>query len=268
MQRKPFRRLRPVLVRTLASALPLPKPRRFTVLSRGRTGSNMLLSLLRSHPRLRVQGEVIGAAALEDPARKNAIQAQGAPQYVGGCFRRAGFETAIGIKLLYYQLQESWGIKWGIERTEEVVDSLRLDPEMRIIHLKRRNRLHTLVSRKLAGATQQYALGESQDNKYREVTIHLSPEECIEEWQRTTAWEEYYDEFFSAHPVLELFYEDLAADPQGHGSRILGFLDIRPRPLSTRTKKQRQRGLNDIVENYEQLSDHFEGTEWSKFFQT
>ena len=86
------------------SILPLPKPTRFVIITRGRTGSNLLLSLLHSHPKIRVWGEVIGEDRLREKYYQNRIRTKGAVPYVKKHLERTGFESSVGIKVLYYQM--------------------------------------------------------------------------------------------------------------------------------------------------------------------
>ncbi|CAG0940082.1 hypothetical protein BROC_00895 [Candidatus Brocadiaceae bacterium] len=44
----------------------MPYPTKFVVISSGRSGSNFLLSLLSSHPSIRIHGEVVGESRLRN----------------------------------------------------------------------------------------------------------------------------------------------------------------------------------------------------------
>ena len=64
-----------------------------------------------------------------------------------------------------------------------------------------------------------------------------------------------------------MFYEDLINDIGAECDRMLDFLGIERTPLQTRTPRQRQQPLSEIVTNYDHLKRHFAETEWADFFE-
>ena len=243
----------------------LPPPRAFCVVSRGRTGSTYLLSLLDSHPGVNQSQEVLGRYRLGLEDVREEIRRRGAGAYLERCLRRKGFERAVGFKVLYYQLEESYARRQGLPGLAGASDYLAGREDVRIIHLKRRNRLRRLVSAELASTKSEYWRVEG-DAGGPEPTIRLSAEWCRRDFERTRAWEETYDGLFAHHPGLEVVYEDLAADPQRVCECVFRFLGLPPRAVSSRLVKQNTRGLREVVENYDELKAHFAGTQWEGQF--
>jgi LPS sulfotransferase NodH len=193
----------------------------------------------------------------------------GPVSYVSRWFKRVGLESAVGIKVLYYHVGERYGQKWGVDGLPEVMDFLKSQRDIRIIHLKRRNRLKSLTSMRVAAGTGKY-LGTSdardETAKGDSVTIHLAPDECEEEFRQIGRWEKRFDDAFQDHKILEVYYEDLVAERQAECDRILGFPGVSRRPLTTRMTKQRKSTLSEVIENYDDLKRHFAETEWAGFF--
>src|SRR5690606_26460474 len=106
--------------------------RKFIVLSRSRTGSNLLISFLNSHPNIRARGEMF--ARLNGKNCKDVL--------ARGFARQPFYVKATGFKIFYYHpMDDDSGHVWDV--------LAELD-DLRIIHLKRRNILRTLISRKIA----------------------------------------------------------------------------------------------------------------------
>jgi LPS sulfotransferase NodH len=242
-------------------------PTRFMVITRGRTGSNLLLSLLRTHPEIRVEGEVIGEYKLRQPERKREVVELGPVPHVQRCLEGTDSATVIGFKILYYQVERSYEQKWGVDELWDVMQYVRSQRDIRVIHLKRRNRLRTLISIRVAALTKEYTRSGDGANPPEEVTVRLTPEECEEEFQRIGEWERRYDEAFADHRTLEVWYEDLAADMTAECDRVLEFLGVDRRPLTTSMKKQRRGSPAEVVENFDELRRHFEGTEYAWYFE-
>jgi LPS sulfotransferase NodH len=265
MPSKTKRLIKRKLVQPLAAALMEP-PARFLILSRGRTGSNLLASLLNSHPAVRVRGEVVGEAVLRDPDQKAEVLAEGPREYVERCLDRTLFESTVGVKILYYQLERDYEETWGVPGLTDVREFLRSQPDIKVIHLKRLNRLETLASIRVAAITKEYD-SRSRSSSANHIRISLAPGDCEEEFDRIGRWERDYDEFFEDHEIFGACYETLVAKWQEEFDRILDFLGVPRRILRTSMRKQRIRHLSEIIENYEELKTRFSGTEWSAFFE-
>lgn len=262
----------------------LPNPAIFVIITRGRSGSNFLLSLLSSHPMVWHCGEVVGESRLRKVIVKAAIKTIGTVPYVKscigaitaraaasmpyikGCLKEKEFVLAIGMKILYYQVEGEYARKYGLKDLHKLLEFLRTNKAIKVIHLKRRNRLRTLVSIKKALNTGQYLL-HHEKGQVKEVQIELSPDECKEEFERTGSWERKYDTIFQKHEMLEAFYEDLVSNTDQECYRILTFLGVGQQCLRARTLRQNLQGISQVVSNYKELKRHFRGTEWEAFFE-
>lgn len=146
--------------------------KRFIVLSRSRTGSNMLISFLNSHPNIHAEGEIFSKLNGQDYKDVLAKAFSKQPSYI----------AAKGFKIFYYHpLDDEPDSLWK--------DLMTLD-DLRVIHLKRRNIFRTLISRKLAGMQDVWRIPSSESlNPVKNRAVTFTPEELEEGFKQTKEWE-------------------------------------------------------------------------------
>ena len=115
------------------------KFRRFIVLGRSRVGSNLLLSFLNSHPNIYAEGEIL--FNLHGRDHKDILAKTFSKQ--------AFFVQAKGCKIFYNHPLD--------DECSDALDDLTSMDDLYIIHLKRRNILRTLVSRKFGSMSGKWA---------------------------------------------------------------------------------------------------------------
>lgn len=223
----------------------------FVVLTRDRTGSNMLIQALDAHPQIAADYEIFSR-----------LRGRRAADILARAYRRQPFYIrAKGFKIFYYHPQDAPG--------SPVWDMLAAVEGLHVIHLRRRNILHALVSSRLAYQTGIYGVRSDREAaEYRDAlpVLRFTPEELERDFQQTRNWEREGIARFDGRPRLDVSYEDMTADLPGQFARITDFLGVPPKPPHTDFKKQRTRPLRDTVENYDTLKTHFQGTEWTAFF--
>lgn len=252
--------LGPVYRRLIKTA---PAP--LLVICHARTGSNFLLWLLSSHPHIVHNGEPFGTNVLVHPWIISRIREVGPLKYLKEGFQRKSNEQVIAFKFLYLQFEPEYAERWSIPALEEVRKYLSGALDMKVIHLKRRNRLENLISLRIAEVTKKYVLFNPK-KRVGDIQIELTPEECSAEFEKISALEKHYAELFAGHPVLNIYYEDLYMDTQSEGKRILEFLEVKQKPLRERTVKQNIRPIREVLKNYDELKKHFTGTVWESMF--
>jgi LPS sulfotransferase NodH len=224
--------------------------KKFIVLSRPRTGSNMLISFLNSHPNIHAKSEIF--ANLNGRACKDIL--------ARGFARQPFYVKAAGFKIFYHHPFDDdsgdvWDILTGVD-------------DLRIIHLKRRNTLRALISRKIAVAQGVWTVSLSdppKDNENKAVTFTV--QELEAGFRETKRWVQFGDEKFKAYPMLTVYYEDLVNDPETVFRKITDFLGVRFVSPRTDLKKLNPEKMRDLVTNYAELKSAFQGTEWQAFFE-
>jgi len=225
--------------------------RKFVVLTRDRTGSNMLIQALNSHPRIAADYEIF---AKLNGRRETSI--------LDRCFGRQPFYIeAKGFKIFYYHPQDT--------KKSSVWDMLAAMDDLHVIHLKRRNILHALISSRVAYKTGIYGVRsgrEDADYRKKVSAITYSAENLEHDFQETRGWEQAGADRFARHPMMEIFYEDMASDLSGEIRKVTDFLGLDYSEPKTDFRKQRTSSLRSQVANYDELKANFAGTEWAQFF--
>lgn len=240
---------------------------KFIILGRSRTGSNFLRGLLNSHPAVMVFGEIFRNQETIDfdhpefPTTKRIIKIyQNNPKKFLEkiIFRRIPANyRALGFKIFYYHARENpFAQIWQILRDQH---------DLHIIHIKRQNILRTHLSRENAVKTGEWVNTNGKESN--PPSYRLDYDALLRDFVQTRQWEQQADEFFSNHPMIEVFYEDLSKNTDEQIKRIQHFLSLPEYPVQPQTFKQIQKPLSEIIENYEDLKFKFQETEWSSFFE-
>jgi LPS sulfotransferase NodH len=241
----------------------------FIILGRGRSGSNFLASLLRSHPQVCCFGEVFHNDR-HDTIFWDTPGYRVRPQDVDlrerdpiAFLDREVFGPvpksirAVGFKLFYYHAREEhWRILWS---------ELQARKQCRILHLHRRNELRAILSEKLAERTQLWFIYEDKD-AHTGLSVSISRRELELGVADTREYETRYRKMFADHPQLDVDYEDLAADTQGEAARILEFLGVAPRAVTAVTRKQNRQPMAKAITNYAALKAECAGTNLAAYF--
>lgn len=221
----------------------------FLILTRSRTGSNLLVSMLDSHPSIIARGELLGRLAgrsLDD-------------LLTDAYCRTLPHIKAVGFKLFYYHPIDGdpvtvWRRLGGID-------------DLRIIHLKRRNVLRTLLSRKIAGSTNIWRRQSGANTLDASVRrVEMSYEELSEGFEETQRWELAAQSWFGAGITLEVAYEDLTSSPEAQFRRITQALGVPIAEPRIALQRQNPEPLDELLANYRSLKHAFAGTSWATFF--
>jgi len=260
--------------------LPKPPPTRFIVLAQQRTGTNFLLSLLGSHPHAVAFGEIFSSPqhlqwglslnarcrrTLPDPDEVTLAARRADPvgfirQYVFGEGTKDAH--AVGFKIFYEHCRTG--------RDPEVWSWLEQQTEVAVVHLKRRNILRTLLSKRLANASGVWhcaATNEAQTPAAPPRTMELTESDCREFFARTLLNEREADCQFRHHRVLPVYYEDLAAQPETVATAMQAFLGLPLHRLRSVLSKQAAGGLREQIANYDQLKQAFAADHTRLFFE-
>ena len=225
--------------------------RRFIVLTRDRTGSNMLMQALNAHPHIAADYEIFGK-----------LRGKSEETILYRCFGKQPFYIrAKGFKIFYYHPQDAEESSiWG------TLADMR---DLHVIHLKRLNLLRTEVSSRIAYSTGIYGVRSKKESEQFQKAIsavRFSPEDLERLFAQNRRWECDAADRFADHPLIEVVYEDMVAGFDNEYRRVLEFLGMDFRAPRTDFRKQGAKSLRDLVENYDALQRSFIGTEWEGFF--
>jgi len=216
----------------------------FIVLAHARTGSNMLLSMLRSHPQVLVSGEVF-ARVEPDALHATVVRTFGrrVPRRV----------TAAGCKGFYYHpLGDHSGALW------RELDAIR---DLHVVHLRRRNIVRTVVSREIAAQRDEWLQTRPQEAVPAELKrVSMSVEQVSGGIERIQRLENEAVERFASRPLLEVSYEALVSSPAEEYRRITEFLGVTAVDPVGKTLRQNPEPLAALLTNYDELQEAFRGT--------
>ena len=196
---------------------------RFIILTRCRTGSNLLLRCLNQNPEVHCEGELLS------PKGDCYSKTEGF-QFLGGA-------RATGFKLFYCH-----------NRHPGIVRQLEMDRELRIVHLRRQKILEAVLSRHLAHETDKWT-----DRPYGNIKLRLDPKDLLccfkknlERWRTAKTR-------FKTNYWFDVTYEDLIPDTQGVCDGIFGFLGAGPWEVHKTMQKQAKKEPKDYIENYDEV---------------
>ncbi|MCG6870479.1 MAG: sulfotransferase [Gammaproteobacteria bacterium] len=242
---------------------------RFMVLGSQRTGSTLIRTSLDSHPSIRCYGEIFLMPGIGPDSYPYYVSQSRDRKVKDLVFRRRlvrkflhelynnDIFDAVGFKFMYSQAK-----RFPYRRAPTVVDYAR-EHGVRIIHVIRENALKTLISRINARNTGIYHVkGESQKG----ARITIPTKTLLNELTRIKSEDNHWATVFAENPYLLVHYEDFVESPEMISGKMLRFLgfddDIE---LTSPHKKVITSGLDEVIENYNDVRRALIGSEFSGF---
>lgn len=234
-------------------------PVRFVILAAPRTGSNMLCSMLNSHPQVLCHHELFnpegihyaldhraGEIDLGSPAERD----RDPEGFLAGLWQQSRGASALGFKL-------------NRDQNDTAFRAVLADPDIRKIALVRRNRVQTFVSELIAQETGRWESYAFSDLRPYILKVHVDAQQLREHVARNKIYHAALHESLAAtgQQCLDVAYEDLAEPAEQ--ARILQYLGVAPAMTGLRpaTVKINARDLRDLVANYTTLAAELSGSE-------
>jgi LPS sulfotransferase NodH len=235
------------------------------VLGAERCGSNLLVNMLRDHPKMLLANELFNPRLIE----------QGSTPWKGACdleveqmqrlqrtrpaelldyFMRKGQEqstTYAGFKLLYYH---------GLA-DDRVTDMLIARDDLRVVHLLRENYLERFASYVRAVKADSWFDQANAQTTHQEA-IHINPRDMATDFVQTAQFESRYRSMFQDHQVLEIDYRELSTNRAATMARLGDWLGL---DLSLLSPKNQKTGPTDVkkgIANWQDVQQALKGTRW------
>jgi LPS sulfotransferase NodH len=240
-----------------------------------RSGSTMLVHLLRSHPDICSHDEVFS-----DPGTVGGMtgtyltKRREEPNFAE---RMAAEKDRDPIKFLYkivLDLQGRKAVCFKLKHDELIRpeykvlrDEIVNDRDFRIIHLRRENLLRRYLSHYVATHITQITLAVQGQTVPEIQPVVLDPRKCREDFETVLAREKEFAAVFSQHPGFRISYEEMVTPGSEKLQSLLDFMGVSRRELTTTTKKLCNNNLRSAISNFEELRTHFAVSPYSKFFE-
>ena len=236
---------------------PLAGTVRFVVVAARRTGSNMLCTLLDSHPAILCHHELFNPRGIF-----YALSLRGTGFALGSMDERDADGVAF-VDRIWRQPEghRCVGFKLTCGQAEPVLAHVLAERGVRKLVLRRRNRVKTYVSERIAEQLDQWEVYEDRELDPTRPRVEVDAEQLR---SHVAANERFYHRVESLleetwQGFLRVDYEDLATPAER--ARLLRFLDLEPEGafLEARSVKQNPRDLREVVANFADLAAALEG---------
>jgi len=232
-----------------AAFIPKKEPRtKFIIFTIGRSGSSLLVSLLKSNPTIYCVGELLGKKIIFPEI------------YIRQVAQRSSKEV-FGFKLNTYHF-----------RVQNIRDPVSFVGKLhqrgyKIISLKRENLLRQVISHMYAIERGKYhhKLSEGQQ-VLTQITIEIN--DLQKELDLFESFQRVENQILDNFPHFALSYEqDLAEETkqQETVNQVATFLDTHPAPVSTDFVKTTPKELSRIIHNYEEIRQYLVNTPYAEY---
>jgi len=231
---------------------------RFVIVAARRTGSNLLCTLLGSHADVLCHHELFnpGGIFYALPLRQSGFS-------LGTMTERAADPLAFLARVWERHLgKRCVGFKMTRGQDAEVLDAVMADPNVRVIILRRANRIKPFVSELRAEASGRWEVYDATEVDPSRPRVRVDRRALDADIAANEAFYSQVDARLArlGRPLLRVTYEHLFDDDEQR--RILDFLGLPAEGavLRARSVKQNSCDLRDLVENYDELAGELSGT--------
>lgn len=250
--------------------------KKFMVLSTQRSGTNLLVNLLRSHSNIVCYTEVFKENnrplwCFQKMDMKTYRLSQKYPvEYLNHFFFRNYSDNvkAVGFKYMYNQL--------STQKFKKVVKSFDKEKDF-IVHLKRKNKLRAFLSLKLMeeNGISTKLISENEFGKFQNKkpsgrenfkSIYIDSSELKTYINKMSDSERLHDELIKYQNHIVLFYEELLKEMIKTTNQIITNIGLSVEEFIILNEKQNTRLLSESILNYAELKKDFAKTEYATFF--
>jgi LPS sulfotransferase NodH len=257
-----------------ASVRNLRRDKAFMITCPARSGSTMLVHLLRSHPEICAHDEVFSPDKVKGITGTYLQKSKEDPAYID---RLSAQRFRDPINFLYRVIldpQEKKMVGFKLKHDELVLpgykilrDEIAGNKNIRIIHLRRDNLLRRYLSHYVAMHVTHVTLAVGEQPVPELPPIRLEPSACEKDFETILAREKEFSGLFARHPGFSISYEEMVAGDADKLARLLDFLGVSQRKLTTPTRKLGRDDLRTVITNFDELREYFSKTRFGNFFE-
>lgn len=230
-------------------------PKQFVIISAARSGSNYLASLLNSHPAVRCYGEVFGKLN---------------QSYVRWLDWRCVAPHLWVSLLKCTAIRKQWlGYKLMHTHCPNYMQTVLQDPNIKIIWLRRENAVQRYVSFAKAMQTKVWrSNGKSSASKQQPIVIDTDRMLTKMRWVDSSYAQLVGRVATTPNKSLHITYEDLTENaPAETIAAIFDFLQLEGTPVESSLQKQATSTVRTMVQNYDEMAQALQGTEYESLIE-
>jgi LPS sulfotransferase NodH len=247
----------------------------FMITCPARSGSTMLVHLLRSHPEICAHDEVFSPDKVKGITGTYLQKSKEDPGYID---RLSAQRFRDPIRFLYQIILDPQGKKmvgFKLKHDELVLpgyeilrDEIANNTNLRIIHLRRDNLLRRYLSHYIAMHVTHVTLAVGEQPVPELSPLRLEPAACEKDFETILDREKEFAALFARHPGFSISYEEMVARDPDKLRGLLDFLGVSERELTTPTRKLGRDDLRVMITNFDELRKYFSKSRFARFFDT
>ena len=220
---------------------------KMVVLTRSRTGSNWLISLLNSHPDIQIKGEVF-----------DWLRGRNSEEILKDVFPESSEYDCLGFKIFYNHPLD--------DEDKSVWELLKKDRSIKVVHLLRKNMLRSFLSHEIAEKNEVWS-SKMGDVSPEDKLVHLDVGKLYWDFQITEKYIYLSKQFFTFHNHLEVTYEELMDNQDNCIKRVLNFLGLPFGESTSDMKRQNPEPLEKLISNYSEVHEKLSSTRYAHFLK-
>lgn len=225
----------------------------FVIFTQGRTGSNLLRTLLSSH---------LNIFCIREPFVRWHIKVLFPKLHIQGKLASCS-KTVCGLLLhdVHLNFQK---IKYA-----DILSYFH-NQDWKIIHLKRKNFFNQIVSARFAFSNRQWHYQSQADfNSTRLNNIYISTAEMLQLLEERESRYLKQNEMMAQFPHLDIVFEDDLSPAEQHQKtvdKICDYIEIPSAPVETKLIKT-PRKTKELLQNYEEIAAFLKKTKYAHFLE-
>jgi len=233
------------------------KKTKFIIFGQGRSGSNLLVDLLNSHPDVYCDRELLNKNRLRRKYKFIKPLIYAFPYKYITCHLHKHPEKTYGFKLMYHQIRKCHGFLTKLS-----------DDYWKIIHIQRKDTLKQAFSGIIARKRGSYV--RKAGAEFDRAKIYINPQEVVKSLKSRIRALKYELEALQGLEYLDVVYEnDLAESNLWSKSteRIFNFLDVDTVEVRTSMLRTDERPYEERISNYQEILAYLKNNGFSKFVE-
>jgi len=233
------------------------KKTKFIIFGQSRSGSTLLLDMIKSHPEINCETELFNYLELFPNFKPLRNIFRSFPQpYINYRVRKSE-KPVYGFKLFFFQ----------VHNPEKCLAQLARN-SWKFIHIKRDNLLRQSLSNIIAIETNHWH--RKVDNKPNAENIEIKPERLLHVLKNRTAWKFKEKKLIEKHNHITITYEDDLMDKnkwQQTANMVFGYLGVEPIEVNSELKTTYKKPYAELILNYAELQKAVKNSPFSHLLE-